>query len=511
MFAPGLYGNMSLATIHSFAFSGIEAVPVEVQVQIASGLPAFLVVGLPDKAVGEARERVRAALTAMGLALPPRRVLINLAPADLLKEGSHFDLPMALAVLAAMDVLPREELGQYAALGELSLDGSLNPVSGVLPAAIAAGAAELGLICPGPQGGEAAWAGTVEVLAPIDLLSLINHFRGSQVLTPPETSGLAPAQAGPDLADVKGMESARRALEIAAAGGHNLLLVGPPGAGKSMLAARLPGLLPDLTPAEALEVSMIHSVAGMLEGGRLVKRPPFREPHHGASQAALAGGGSRARPGEVSLAHRGVLFLDELPEFPRPVLEVLRQPLESGQTTVSRAAAHITYPARFQLIAAMNPCRCGHLGDAARECGRAPRCGEDYLGKLSGPLLDRMDLTVQVQPVAAVELSRAPPGESTVIVAARVAAARAAQRARAGPDMAATNAEVDSAHVTLTEDGRKLAEQAATRLGLSPRGFTRVVRVARTIADLAGAPTVRRQDVAEALAFRHRIPGRQFA
>ena len=256
---------------------------------------------------------------------------------------------------------------------------------------------------------------------------------------------------------------------------------------------------------------MIHSVAGMLEGGRLVKRPPFREPHHGASQAALAGGGSRARPGEVSLAHRGVLFLDELPEFPRPVLEVLRQPLESGQTTVSRAAAHITYPARFQLIAAMNPCRCGHLGDAARECGRAPRCGEDYLGKLSGPLLDRMDLTVQVQPVAAVELSRAPPGESTVIVAARVAAARAAQRARAGPDMAATNAEVDSAHVTLTEDGRKLAEQAATRLGLSPRGFTRVVRVARTIADLAGAPTVRRQDVAEALAFRHRIPGRQFA
>ena len=254
MFAPGLYGNMSLATIHSFAFSGIEAVPVEVQVQIASGLPAFLVVGLPDKAVGEARERVRAALTAMGLALPPRRVLINLAPADLLKEGSHFDLPMALAVLAAMDVLPREELGQYAALGELSLDGSLNPVSGVLPAAIAAGAAELGLICPGPQGGEAAWAGTVEVLAPIDLLSLINHFRGSQVLTPPETSGLAPAQAGPDLADVKGMESARRALEIAAAGGHNLLLVGPPGAGKSMLAARLPGLLPDLTPAEALGI-----------------------------------------------------------------------------------------------------------------------------------------------------------------------------------------------------------------------------------------------------------------
>ncbi len=285
------YVGMSLATIRSFAFAGIEAVPVEVQVQISSGLPAFLVVGLPDKAVGEARERVRAALTAMGLSLPPKRVLINLAPADLLKEGSHFDLPMALAVLAAMEVLPREDVSHYAAIGELSLDGSLNPVVGVLPAAIGAGLQELGLICPGSQGGEAAWAGSVEVLAPPDLLSLINHFRGSQVLTPPDTAGLASVVAAPDLSEVKGMETARRALEIAAAGGHNLLLVGPPGAGKSMLAARLPGLLPDLLPSEALEVSMIHSVAGLLDGGRLLRRPPFREPHHGASQAALAGGG----------------------------------------------------------------------------------------------------------------------------------------------------------------------------------------------------------------------------
>jgi magnesium chelatase family protein len=369
---------MSIARIRSFAFSGIEAVPVEVQVQIASGLPAFLVVGLPDKAVAEARERVRAALTAMGLSLPPRRVLINLAPADLLKEGSHFDLPIALAVLAAMEVLPGEELAEYAALGELSLDGALNPVAGVLPAAIAAAGLGLGLICPAAQGGEAAWSGGTEVLAAGELLALINHFRGTQVLTPPEPGGVAEPETMPDLADVRGMETAKRALEIAAAGGHNLLLVGPPGAGKSMLAARLPGLLPDLAPREALEVSMIHSVAGMLEGGRLLRRPPFREPHHSASQAALTGGGNRARPGEVSLAHRGVLFLDELPEFPRAALEALRQPLETGRTTIARAMAHVTYPARFQLIAAMNPCRCGHLGDASRECGRAPRCGEEY-------------------------------------------------------------------------------------------------------------------------------------
>jgi magnesium chelatase family protein len=496
---------MPIARIQSFAFSGIEAVPVEVQVQISSGLPAFLVVGLPDKAVGEARERVRAALTSMGLSLPPRRVLINLAPADLLKEGSHFDLPIALAVLAAMDVLGHEDLAEYAALGELSLDGGLNAVAGVLPAAIAASNADLGLICPGSQGGEAAWAGRISVLAPSDLLSLLNHFRGSQTLSPPDPGGIAEPGPMPDIADVRGMETAKRALEVAAAGGHNLLLIGPPGAGKSMLAARLPALLPDLSPREALEVSMIHSVAGMLEGGRLVQRPPYREPHHSASQAALTGGGQRARPGEVSLAHRGVLFLDELPEFPRAALEALRQPMESGRTTVARAMAHVTYPARFQLIAAMNPCRCGHLGDASRECSRAPRCGEDYQGRISGPLLDRIDLSVAVQPVAPAELSRAPTGEKSEMVATRIAAARARQRARAE---GVTNAEADVGTFALSEDARLLASQASDKLRLSPRGYARTLRVARSIADLAVAETIGRVHVAEALSYRIRTPGR---
>ena len=497
---------MSIARVNSFAFSGIDAQRVEVQVQIASGLPAFLMVGLPDKAVGEARERVRAALTSMGLALPPKRILVNLAPADMLKEGSHFDLPVALAVLAAMDILPAEELYAFAALGELSLDGRLNPAAGILPAAIAAQGQDWGLICPASQGAEAGWAGDMTILAAPDLLSLINHFRGTQLLAPPPPGTLGAGASRLDLADVKGMEVARRTLEVAAAGGHNLLMIGPPGSGKSMLAARLPGLLPDLTPRQALEVSMIHSVSGMLTNGQLVTRPPFRDPHFSASPAAIAGGGLRARPGEISLAHRGVLFLDEMPEFPRATLEALRAPMETGQTTVSRAAAHITYPARFQLIGAMNPCRCGYLGDGGRECGRAPRCGEDYQSKLSGPLLDRIDITIGVMPLSPREMSWIPSGESSAIVAQRVAEARARAIQRYGEDGPGSNAEAGPDLMPTTTEAREFLERAAEKLQLSVRGQIRALRVGRTIADLAGAQETQRFHIAEALTYRHKLP-----
>jgi len=505
-----------VARIGTVAFQGIEVVDVDVQVQMSAGLPAFQIVGLADKAVGESRERVRAALGALGLALPPKRITVNLAPADLQKEGSHFDLPIALGLLVAMGVLPAEELGEYIALGELSLDGRVAGVAGVLPAGIHALAADKGLICPAAQGGEAAWAEGLDVLAPENLIALVNHFKGTQVLQPPAPQVAEAESAPPDLKDIKGQETAKRALEVTAAGAHNMLMVGPPGAGKSMLAARLPGLLPPLDPAEALEVSMIHSVAGTLEGGKLLRQRPYRDPHHSASLPALTGGGHRARPGEVSLAHLGVLFLDELPEFHRATLEALRQPLESGKVSIARANAHVTYPARVQLVAAMNPCKCGYLDDAGLACKRAPRCAADYQAKLSGPLLDRVDLHVEVAAVSAADLTLPPPREDSAEVAARVAEARARQRARYAELPAdtrpATNAEADG---TLLERvaapdaaGRKLLAEAVERMKLSARGYHRVLRVARTLADLEGAESVGRIHVAEALSYRRVAPGR---
>jgi len=497
-----------VARVRTVAFHGVEVIEVDTQVTIASGLPAFTVVGLPDKAVAESRERVRAALDALGLALPPRRITVNLAPADVLKEGSHFDLPIALALLAAMEVLPMDELGQYTALGELSLDGSLTGVAGVLLAALAAAGRGSGVICPAACGGEAAWAGEIEIIAAPTLLAIINHFRGTQLLPPPEPRLAAARSAGLDLHDVKGQESAKRALEIAAAGGHNLLMIGPPGAGKSMLAARLPGILPPLEPAEALELGMIQSVAGGLRSGELSRERPFRDPHHSASLAALVGGGPHPRPGEISLAHQGILFLDELPEFNRAALEALRQPLETGRVSIARAQRHVTYPARFQLVAAMNPCRCGYFPQSA--CGRAPRCAEDYQGRLSGPLLDRIDLHIEVPSVAPADLALPSAAESSASVAGRVRAARVRQAKRyaglSGERRIRINAEADGALLdevaTPEPAGRALLSRAAERLRLSARGYHRVLRVARTLADLEGTAIVARRHVAEALSYR---------
>ena len=496
------------ASIKTVAFRGIETIPVDVQVHIANGLPSMAIVGLADKAVAESRERVRAALGSIGLALPPKRIAINLAPADVVKEGAHFDLPIALGLLVAMGAVPADSVASELVLGELSLHGGIESVSGALPAALAAVANGLDLICPASCGSEAAWASDLSITAAPDLMSLLNHLRGHQMLPPPRPELLPPSGPAPHMQDLKGQETARRVLEIAATGAHNLLMIGPPGAGKSMLAARLPGLLPPLTPQEALEVTMLHSVAGQLPQGGLVQSRPYRDPHHSASMPALVGGGARARPGEISLAHGGVLFLDELAEFTKPVLDALRQPLETGHVVIARANHHVSYPARFQLVAAMNPCRCGYLGDPARACSKAPACGRTYSARISGPMLDRFDLIIEVPEVDGKLLLKGTPGETSQQVASRVKLARdfACQHVLDEADAlsldAAAGNRQDVPVSQIDEDARKLLELAIDRQSLSARGFNRVLRVARTIANLDGSSKVARPHLAEALAYR---------
>ncbi len=492
---------------HTVAFQGVDARPVEVQCAVSPGLPAFSIVGLPDKAVSEARDRVRSALSAMSIALPSKRITINLSPADLPKEGSHFDLPIAMALLSALDIIPADAAEGAVALGELSLDGSLVPVVGALPAAMTAAAEERNLLCPSASSAEAAWVDATQVIGAASLGDIVRHFTGQTPLpaaTPGEVT-LDPNNR--DMREVKGQERAKRALEIAAAGRHHLIMIGTPGSGKSMLAARLPGILPPLTPTEALETSMIQSLCGLIDQGGISRTRPFREPHHTASMAAIAGGGKGAKPGEISLAHNGVLFMDEFPEFPRTVLETLRQPIETGEVMVARANAHVKYPCRFMLVAAANPCKCGYLSDPSRACSRAPGCGEDYLSRISGPLMDRFDLRIEVPPVAFTDLDLPPSGDSSADIAARVEAARDIQ-SRRFRDTPNTRQNADVEGKLLEEiaapdaEGKELLLKAADKFGLSARAFHRILRVARTIADLEGADDIRRPHVAEALSFR---------
>jgi len=496
-----------VARAYTVAFEGVSARTVEVQCAVTPGMPAFAIVGLPDKAVSEARDRVRAALSAMGIALPNKRITINLSPADLPKEGSHFDLPIALALLAALEIVPPDAVERTTALGELSLDGSLIGVIGALPAAMTAAEEERILLCPRASGAEAAWVGACQVIAAASLMDVVRHYTGQAPIPPAEPGEVTQDHGSRCLRDVKGQERAKRALEIAAAGRHHMLLLGSPGSGKSMLAARIPGILPALTPLEALETSMIHSLAGLLDEGGISRMRPFREPHHTASMAAIVGGGRSAKPGEISLAHNGVLFMDEFPEFPRGVLETLRQPIETGEVMVARANAHVKYPCRFMLVAAANPCKCGYLTDPARACTRAPICGEDYLGRISGPLMDRFDLRIEVPPVRYTDLDLPVSGDSSLQVAERVARARAVQAARFdGINGMRLNADAEGAVLdriaTPDAAGRALLGRVAERFGLTARGYHRVLRVARTIADLAGASDVTSDHVAEAVSYR---------
>lgn len=499
------------ATVNTVSFQGIKPIPVNVQVHISSGLPAFNIVGLADKSVAESKERIRASFVSIGLSLPASRITVNLAPADIQKEGSHYDLPIAIGILSAMDIISKEEIYNHCVIGELGLDGGISPVIGSLATAIYANEKGHPFVCPLKCAEEASWSGHDSIIASGNLISLLNHFKGHQTILPSKIFNEKKEEdSNLDFKDVKGHISAKRALEIAACGGHHALLIGPPGSGKSMLASRISSILPDLSSEQALETTMIHSLSGFLPEGGLVKKPSYRSPHHNASQSALVGGGLKAKPGEISLAHNGVLFLDELPEFTRTTLESLRQPMESGEITVARANAHVTYPSRFQLIAAMNPCPCGYFGDEKKSCSKAPICAQNYQSKLSGPLLDRIDLIVDVPELSLDTLMKydTSKNESSKVIKKRV---EKTQKIQFDRSLSLGIKETLNAHINgqmLEEiaqiDGEceKMLKSITSFKSLSGRSFHRILKVSRTLADMDGLENIAPQHIAEAFEFR---------